>query len=624
MNFVNTHYVLHILLGGAGFAFLIFFLNKKYFKWVKTYWFFQRTLLSRLSTMLYILSLVLMLSSLLDLRGPEEKIKTNLPDQKTIIILDSSSSMLAEDIRPSRFGKAIQLARHFVKNAAGHQISIVLFSDIQKRLIPFTDDIDLLDSRLAALEKTNAVSGGSNIGQAIAEAVSYFDTNGDRKTAQGNILVFTDAEESDGSFGVDLGDNINLAVVGIGTAKGGNIPLRWDDGSFRGYKTNKDGAVITKLDEEYIKKIGKEVKNYKYWIANSYSLPTDDIKSFFRSTYNKGNGKSDMRVRPVYSHFILVPAIVMFCVSIFLGRFKTFKVMASFLIATTLSFSLNAYSDESENKKSKPLPPSLISDMQKMKEGKSHRKEVLKIAENLLKNNENDKATELYSEYSKEGDEVEVVFNRATALLKANRIDEAIPLIQEVYTKVQNEGIKEKMHHNLILALNNDKNNKKNDQDNKEDEKKDKDKKENDKDKEGNKDDKKDDKNKEGKQDDKKDEKDKEGSKNDKKDKDQKKGQGQKNEDKKDDEGKEDDKDKDKDKDKEKDSKNKKDLDRPDRQDSAPKTLQEKEKMIEQKRKMVKIPAMVKQILNDDRDLQKKMMDTSTNERGASKPKRDW
>ena len=261
MNFINTQYFPHIIIGLLVFTFLILSLNRKYYKWVKTYWFYERTWQSYLSTFIYILSLFLMFISLLDLRGPEEKIKIDLADQKTIIILDSSSSMLAEDVRPSRFGKAIQLARHFVKNAAGHQVSVVLFSDIQKRLIPFTDDIDLLDSRLAALEKTNAISGGSNIGQAIAEAVGYFSTDGDRKSARGNILVFTDAEESDGSFDVDLGNNINLAVVGIGTLKGANIPLRWEDGSFRGYKTNKGQPITTKLDEEYIKKIGKNIKN---------------------------------------------------------------------------------------------------------------------------------------------------------------------------------------------------------------------------------------------------------------------------------------------------------------------------------------------------------------------------
>ena len=65
-------------------------------------------------------------------------------------------------------------------------------------------------------------------------------------------------------------------------------------------------------------------------------------------------------------------------------------------------------------------------------------------------------------------------------------------------------------------------------------------------------------------------------------------------------------------------------MEKPDSPDSPPKTMLEKEKMIEKKRKMMKTPAMVKQILNDDRELQKKLMDTSTHERGAPKQKRDW
>ena len=616
MNFTNTQYIPHIIIGSIAFTILILYLNNKYFKWVKTYWFYERSWLSHFSTFTYILSLLLMLISLLDLRGPEEKVKINLADQKTIIILDSSSSMLAEDVRPSRFGKAIQLARHFVKNAAGHQISVVLFSDIQKRLIPFTDDIDLLDSRLAALEKTNAISGGSNIGQAIAEAIGYFDTSGDRKSAQGNILVFTDAEESDGSFDLEIGSNINLAVVGIGTLKGANIPLRWEDGSFRGYKNNKGEPITTKLDEEYIKKIGKNVKNYKYWIANSYSLPTDEIKDFFRATYNKSNGKSDMRVRPVFSHFILIPAIIMFCISVVLGRFTSFRTVNSLLIIFLLSFSSGTYAKD-DDEKEKPLPEGLIKELNKMKAGMADRKEILKIAENLLKNNNDERANDLYTEYSKENDEIEVLFNHATALLKNKKIDEALPLIQQIYKSGASETIKDKMRRNLLLSLSKD-----------------------DKDKEKNKDEK-DDKNKEDKKDDKKDDKkkeeqdnkDKEDKKEDKskdkkdgkdgKEKDSKdsKSEQDQNKDNKNEQDKEDDK---KEEEKDKDGKDPKDLDKPDRPESAPKTMLEKEKMIEKKRKMMKTPAMVKQILNDDRELQKKLMDTSTNERGAPKQKRDW
>lgn len=550
-----------------------------------------------------------MLISLLDLRGPEERIKSSIPDQKTIIILDSSASMLAEDIRPSRFSKAIQMARHFVKNAAGHQISIVLFSDIQKRLIPFTDDIDLLDSRLAALEKTNSVSGGSNISQAIAEAAGYLDD--DKNSATGNILVFTDAEESEEGMDVELGNNINLAVVGIGTAKGGNIPLRWDDGSFRGYKTSKGEPVITRLDEAYIKKIGKNVKNYKYWIANSYSLPTDDILNFFRGSFNKATGKGDVRIRPVFSHLILIPAIVIYCLSVVLGRFGSFKkVLSLAIIFFSLTGGEASFADENE-KNVKPLPASLVQKLNKMKSGKADRKEVLKIAEELMKNNQDERARELYNEYAKDGDEDAVKFNRATALLKTNRFDEAMPLIQSVMQNSKSEKMKDQMRKNILLAMNQGSGDKNKDNKKDKDEQKEDDQKKDSKDgKEGqDKKDQKGDQNKEGQGSKDKNDKNGQGKENQK---DQKNGKdGQNNEDKKDDKAKENQKDP-------------KDLEKPERGDAKPQTLEEKEKMIEQKRKMVKTPAMVKQILSDDRELQKKMMDTSTNERGSQKPKRDW
>lgn len=582
MNFLNLKYLPLIALIGISFVLIMRRSNQKYFKWIKTYWFFEQSVTNKIANFFYFLSFLLMIASLLDLRGPEEKIQSNLPDQKTVIILDSSSSMLAEDVRPSRFKKGIQLARHFVKSAAGHQVSIVLFSDIQKRLIPFTDDVDLLDARLAALEKTNSVSGGSNISQAIAEAMGYFELEGGKKGGKGNILVFTDAEESEGAFDLELGTDVNLAVVGIGTAKGAPIPLRWEDGTFRGYKMQKNEQVITKLDEDYIKKIGKGVASYKYWIANSYALPTEEVLNFFRSSYNKSNNKGDMRVRPVYSHLLLIPAIFCYILSVFLGRFLNFK-MASFLFFIALfSWIPNNAKAYNEKPPEKKMPAWLKNDLEKMKEGKKNRQEVLKIAEALLKNNEEIKANEIYTEYKKPEDPWEVRFNHATSLLKGKKIPEAIPLVEDILKNSKDENLNSKMRNNLLLAL--------------AEEEKDKGK---------------------GKSEDKKD--DKKENKNENKNEDNK-NQNQNNdkgEDKKENK-------KNKESGKEKENKeNKENKEDNEKETREPRTLQEKEKEIEQKRKMVKTPAMIKQILSDDRELQKKMMDTSTSER-SSKTKRDW
>lgn len=163
MTFLNLKFLPLIVLAIALMWFATFRLEKKYFQWILDHWFFRRSKLSKISSFLYFLGFTLILSSLLDLRGPEKRVTGKVSDQKTIILIDTSASMLAEDVRPNRFEKAILLAKHFMKKAAGHQISVVVFSDGQKRIIPFTKDRDLLEARLDTLDRLNLERGEINI-----------------------------------------------------------------------------------------------------------------------------------------------------------------------------------------------------------------------------------------------------------------------------------------------------------------------------------------------------------------------------------------------------------------------------------------------------------------------------
>lgn len=629
MSFVNTHFLSYTLIVIAIIGILLNRLNARYFKWVKSYWFFERTWASRISAFLYILSLLLFMLALLDLRGPEKKIKTNLPDQRTIILLDTSMSMLAEDVRPNRLIKSLQIARHFVKNAPGHQISIVLFSDIQKRLLPFTDDVDLIDSRLAALEKTNSVGGGSNISQAIAEAIHYFEFDGsdDDKSRTGNMLVFTDAEESEGEFKAKIPSNINIGIVGVGTQKGGTIPIRWEDGSFKGYKNFKGVPVETKLDEEYIKKMGQNIKNFKYWIANSYSLPTEDIMNFFRSTYNKKQSLGDMRVRPVYSHYILIPAIILFCLSVTLGRFPVFKTPKTMMFLFLLFcgvLPVLSFGQDQKKEQAVVVSPEIKKDLELIKEGKAGKAYILKTAEKMLRAKDTKSAVELFDEYGKGNSSEKVRFNHATSLLKSSRVKEALPIIQELMNNSKDEDLKDKLRKNLSLSVDQENKNKKSKEQEKEKqkekEKNEKDGKQEDKNKDKNKDNKKDnekkDKNNKPESDQGKNEKKPDGKKGDSKNEQEKSsGNDQEGQDKKGNREKDD---------KDKKNKNANKEAPEERESTEPRTLEEKEKEIEGKRRMTKTPAMIKQIMSDDRELQKKMMNTSTIERGEQKPKRDW
>ena len=188
MSLIYEKYIYIVVIVFAILFMIRYLLLKKYFKFIHLHWFLKRSYLNKISSFFYYLFIITLFVSVLDIRGPEEKVESTISDQKTLILIDASLSMLAEDVKPNRFSHAIMTARHFIKKSAGHQIGVVLFSDIQKKVIPFTNDIDLLDSRLSAFSELKLVAGGSNLVNALRESVKYFhDSSAQYQNTNGNV-----------------------------------------------------------------------------------------------------------------------------------------------------------------------------------------------------------------------------------------------------------------------------------------------------------------------------------------------------------------------------------------------------------------------------------------------------
>jgi Ca-activated chloride channel family protein len=608
LSFVYWKYLPIVIILAIVISLINYRFEKKYFKWIETYWFFKRKRKSIISTIFFSTSIIIFSLALCDLRGPEEIVRTEISDQKTIIIIDSSSSMLVEDVRPNRYKKSLMMARHFIKNAVGHQIAVVLFSDVQKRLVPFTDDIDLLDSRVAGLEDLDISRSGSNIVQAIKESIQYFvEVGTDKKDLTGNILLLTDSEDHNEYNQLEIPKGVSLAVVGVGTLKGGKIPIRSSRGTFRGYKKKNGEEIISKFNEDLLKKIGSKVDSFKYWVALSYSLPTDEILSFFRNIHQKGNSKANFRVRKVYSQYLVITAIILLIISYLLKMGNSLYPPLIFILAFG-SIQKNSFSQESpeENKEKKSLSPELELKKNKLfelhKNGNLKKDGVLNLAQLYSQEGNSDSALTLYEEnLSDEKNEKPIdIFNYGTTLLKKKNYKDGIHKLRDLKERLNPEGENEKklieeINKNIAFALQKQKQDKKKDKEKKDKKKKeDKDKKKNDKDGQG----------------EKKDEKEGKGS-----DKEQK--------------GKKDPKDgsekKDENKNKEeKNENNKKDKNDSEKEKSRPQSVKEREDEIRRKRKMVKIPAMLKQLLSDDSELQKKKVETKSTRENKTIEKKDW
>tara|TARA_R110002072_G_scaffold288917_1_gene455539 strand:+ start:224680 stop:226395 length:1716 start_codon:yes stop_codon:yes gene_type:complete len=571
LNFEYSKYSPIVIIVSILVSLYFYNYEKRFYLWVQKYWFKKRNFKSKLKTISFVIGCVLIIISLLDLRGASENIESNIPVQKTIIIIDSSSSMLAEDVKPSRFKKSLMLARHFVKSAVGHSISVVLFSDTQKKLVPFTDDIDLLDSRIESLESISIQNGGSNITQAIMESIQYFKMDMPDEEIYGNVLLLTDSEETEESLNLDIPANVNVAAIGIGTLAGGKIPIRDRYNYFRGFKKFGGKEVVSKLDENFLKKLGSKINSYKYWVVQSYNLPTEEILEFFKSKFIKSLQKSKAVVKPVLNHYVVIPGIFFLTISYMLSMTSPF--LTSLLILGFLIIS----------------PQKVLGSEidQRIKNGEASFEEKLKYSENLLKAKEFRKSQLFMEDLLKKSKDYRLYNNLGIANLRQKKFKEAIDSFENAFRVAEDERVKKEIRENILKVLaEKDKDKKDKDKENKD--KKNKDKKDNSKSK-GNKKDKKD----------KSDKQNKEKSKGDNKD------------------GKKDDKDKDKG---DKEDKNK---DQDKKEKTPQDELEKRESEIKRKRKLQKIPALVKQLMSEDRELQKKFLDTSTSERKGY-DKKDW
>jgi Ca-activated chloride channel family protein len=147
----NKPYLIHGALFFIFFSFIVFSNEIKATKFVKKHWFYKRSLKSKLSSVFYILGFLFLLVSLLDIKGNEKKTLTYLPEQKVIVLIDCSLSMRSTDVFPSRFERSINFIRQFMRKGIGSKFSLMAFSDRSEVLIPFTDDLSIIESRLDLL-----------------------------------------------------------------------------------------------------------------------------------------------------------------------------------------------------------------------------------------------------------------------------------------------------------------------------------------------------------------------------------------------------------------------------------------------------------------------------------------
>ncbi len=178
-----------------------------------------------------------------------------------VFAIDVSKSMLCEDVAPSRLEKSKQIVSQIINQLVGDRIGIVAYAGSAFPVLPITTDYGVAKMFLQSMNPSMVSSQGTSLDEAIKLSSTYFDD--DKKTSKLLILISDGEDHSEGA--IDAAEEasklgLKIITIGVGTAKGGPIPLK-ENGRVLSFKRDQnDVVVVTKLNEESLKVISKNTK----------------------------------------------------------------------------------------------------------------------------------------------------------------------------------------------------------------------------------------------------------------------------------------------------------------------------------------------------------------------------
>ena len=179
-----------------------------------------------------------------------------------VFVLDTSASMRAADVSPSRFVLARQAAQSLLSRLGSDRAALIACEGEAQALVPLTLDAAAVGLFLDAMEPGMGAKPGTSLASGLAAAADLFPAG----SAGGrNAVVFSDGEDLEG--GVDAAiarakaEGITVHAVFVGASGGSGAPVPEVDAAGRtsGFKSDAHGQpVLSKADPELLRRLAAE------------------------------------------------------------------------------------------------------------------------------------------------------------------------------------------------------------------------------------------------------------------------------------------------------------------------------------------------------------------------------
>jgi Ca-activated chloride channel family protein len=195
----------------------------------------------------------------------EEKKEPQPSVMDVIFLLDTSPSMRATDIRPSRLERALEVIGAFCRAKPPHdRVGLVSFAGNSMIISYLTNDPASILYYLRDLKEDTALNHGTNIGRGLRNGLTVIRKETEISPEAGRnkkvFILISDGEDNSAELDAAVNEvreqRVKVHTIGVGSLEGAPIPIAHERGIPVFLEDQNGKQIITRFDERTL-----------YWIA---------------------------------------------------------------------------------------------------------------------------------------------------------------------------------------------------------------------------------------------------------------------------------------------------------------------------------------------------------------------
>ncbi|OGP28799.1 MAG: hypothetical protein A2038_02395 [Deltaproteobacteria bacterium GWA2_57_13] len=190
-----------------------------------------------------------------------------------VFLLDTSPSMRAQDIPPSRLERALEVIGGFAhKKLPDDRLALVSFAEASLILSYLTEDPNNILYYLDYMRSDTTPSFGTNIGRALKNSLTVITKELEVRPQAARyhrvFILLSDGEDHGSELEAALTQvkrtGIKVHTIGIGSQEGAPIPIARENGTVRYLEDDQGTQIISRFDEATLRRVAEQTGGNAY------------------------------------------------------------------------------------------------------------------------------------------------------------------------------------------------------------------------------------------------------------------------------------------------------------------------------------------------------------------------